>query len=115
ILLVEDEYLPAIHLKTVLGRAGHEIIGPASTSTEALALARSSKPDIILMDIRLAGQDDGIETARLIGEFSGAKVIFMSGYQERELRDKAMLLGPLAFLVKPVLLKDIQAAISKFK
>jgi len=114
ILIVEDEFLPAIHLRTVLEREGHEILGPVSTGRDAEALARSGNPDIILMDIRLAGDEDGIAAARRIAEFSAAALIFMSGYQENIFRERAMELKPLAFLVKPVLLKDLKAIIDKY-
>jgi DNA-binding NarL/FixJ family response regulator len=115
ILLVEDEYLPGIHLKTMLVREGHEVYGPAASADEAIGLAKSKKPDVILMDIRLAGAEDGIETARTIRDFCDAALIFMSGYQERVVREKAMTLSPLAFLVKPVMLRDIKAILARYE
>lgn len=113
ILIAEDEFLPAAHLRSVLSRAGHEIIGTVATARECIELARTREPDIILLDIRLAGDLDGIEAARRIREFSSAGLIFMSGYQELSFRERAMETGPLAFLVKPILLKDIEAVLGE--
>ncbi|MFZ4615661.1 MAG: response regulator [Rectinemataceae bacterium] len=70
--------------------------------------------DLILLDIRLAGEADGIDAAREIRSFDAEiDIIFMSGYQEAELRERAMAHRPLAFLVKPVLLKDIQSIMER--
>jgi len=115
ILIVEDEYLPGLHLKTALGREGHAVYGPATTAQEALEIARQNSPDLVLMDIRLAGAEDGIEAAKRIRESSEVAIIFMSGYQEQQFKDKAMALKPLAFLVKPVLIKDIKAVIARWR
>jgi len=109
ILIAEDEFLPAAHLRAVLSRAGHEIVGTVATARDCVESARDKTPDVILLDIRLAGDMDGIEAARLIREFSNAEIVFMSGYQETSFRDRAMETGAVAFLVKPVLLKDIEA------
>src|SRR5829696_4519031 len=63
VLIVEDETLVGLGLKSLLERLGHEVVGQASTSAEAIALFRDKSPDIVLMDIRLDGTD-GIELAR---------------------------------------------------
>ena len=109
ILIAEDEFLPAAHLRSVLSRAGHEIVATVATARDCIDLAREKGPDVILLDIRLAGDLDGIEAARQIREFSKVDIIFMSGYQEMSFRERAMETAPLAFLIKPVLLKDIEA------
>ena len=113
ILIAEDEFLPAAHLRAVLSRAGHEIVGTVATARDCIELAREKAPDTILLDIRLAGDLDGIEAARQIREFSKADIIFMSGYQEMSFQERAMETGPLAFLIKPVLLKDIEAILGE--
>ena len=113
ILIAEDEFLPAAHLRAVLSRAGHEIVGTVATARDCIDIARAKSPDVILLDIRLAGDLDGIEAARQIREFSKVDIVFMSGYQEMSFRERAMETGPLAFLIKPVLLKDIEAILDK--
>ena len=113
ILLVEDEFLACLHLKTVLANRGYEIVGPASSGEEAIELAAEFEPDLVLMDIRIAGDIDGIEAASRILDRHPVPLIFMSGYQDRDLRDKALALKPLAYLVKPVMIRDIEAAIEK--
>jgi DNA-binding NarL/FixJ family response regulator len=113
ILVAEDEFLPAAHLRSILAKAGYEVVGPTSTAEETVNSARANSPDYILLDIRLAGEEDGLSAARRIREFSQVPIIFMSGYQEESYKDRAQVFSPLAFLVKPVLLKDIEGTIQK--
>jgi DNA-binding NarL/FixJ family response regulator len=113
ILLVEDEFLACLHLKTVLANRGYEVVGPASSGQEAIDLAARFRPELVLMDIRIAGNIDGIAAASRILELYAVPVIFMSGYQDRDLREKALALKPLAYLVKPVMIRDIESAIEK--
>ncbi len=113
ILIAEDEFLPAAHLRVALSKAGHEVVGSVATGAECVEAARSASPDLILLDIRLAGDMDGIEAARQIRRFSTASIIFMSGYQEMSFRERAMESSPLAFLVKPILLRDLEAILGR--
>ncbi|HUX37033.1 MAG TPA: response regulator [Rectinemataceae bacterium] len=113
VLIAEDEFLPATHLRLALSRAGYEVVGSVATGPDCVEAARNSSPDVILLDIRLAGDMDGIEAARLIRQFSTASIVFMSGYQETSFRERAMETSPLAFLVKPILLKDIEDILAK--
>jgi YesN/AraC family two-component response regulator len=115
ILIVEDEFLPGVHLKTVLAKEGHHVLGPATTAVDAERIALESRPEIILMDIRLAGHEDGIELARKLRETYEVAIIFMSGYQESIFKDRAMAVSPLAFLIKPVLLRDLKAVIERYR
>lgn len=117
ILIVEDEVLIALPLKAGLNRAGYDVYGPVASGEEAIASTQKENPDVILMDIRLIGSMDGIEAAQHIGAFSPAKVIFTTGYQESRLKDRALAIKPLAYLIKPIevhairsILQGIQAA-----
>ena len=115
ILIVEDEYLIAMELGLVLGKAGYELCEPATSGEEAIERAAKEKPDFVVMDIRLKGPIDGIEAARRIGAISPARILFATGYQDRELRQKAMALGPAAFLVKPIRVRDIDSIIQSLE
>jgi two-component system, response regulator PdtaR len=107
ILIVEDEILIAMQLETNLLRAGYAVCGMATNGKDALDLVKNQHPDVVMMDIRLQGALDGIDTARLISDFSSASIIFMTGYSDPKLQARAMDLNPAAFLLKPVNISQI--------
>jgi DNA-binding NarL/FixJ family response regulator len=102
ILIVEDEILVALGLKMVLEGAGHSICGTAVSGEDAIAAAARDRPDVILMDIRLLGAMDGVEAAQRIAAFLPARVVFVTGYDDPGLKERALLVHPLAILSKPV-------------
>lgn len=112
ILVAEDEAFNALRLKRALSRAGYEVCGPVSTGEQAIALADAEEPNLLLMDIRLVGGIDGIEATRQILTRHAVPVIFMSGYENRETVELAATLHPAAYLVKPVMIEEIQSAIT---
>ena len=94
ILVVEDEFLLALALEDCLTRAGHRVIGPARRRADALDCAARARPDLVLLDIRLAGGDDGVELAAELDERVGAPILYASG-QTEEARDAPVGLGVL--------------------
>lgn len=106
-LIVEDEAIIALALRIELEQIGHEC-DIAGTGRKAIEHAEVFQPDIVLMDIHLAGAMDGIESARQIQAISDARIIFMTGYSDNELKIKAETLHPAGYLVKPVNLREIQ-------
>ncbi len=116
ILLVEDEFLIAMTLENELTGAGYKVIASVTSGEKAVEIAKQQKPDIVLMDIRLAGKIDGMEAAEQIQSFSSNPIIFMTGYSNPEMMNKAKSLNPLAYLVKPVFIHSLQPIIdSHFK
>ena len=111
ILIVEDEAVTARLLKLSLQRMGYTVCEPAATAEAAIATAGQEQPDVILMDIRLAGEMDGIEAARRIALLCDVSIIFMTGYSDRETRERAQALNPAAYLVKPVTPAEIEPLI----
>jgi two-component system, response regulator PdtaR len=111
ILLVEDEALSALYLSLELQKMGFRVLAALSTGEEALALARAERPDLILMDINLSGRMDGLEAVRRIKELFEVPVIFTTGYSDAGIRELAGALEPLAFLVKPLDLKELRRII----
>ena len=109
ILIVEDEMLIALQLKMKLTKAGLDVCEPTGRGEDAIAITRRENPDVILMDIRLIGVMDGIDAAKSICSFSRAKIIFATGHSDQALKDRAMALNPIAYLVKPVDAKQINA------
>jgi CheY-like chemotaxis protein len=80
ILIVEDEILIAEDLRLVLQRMGHEVVGVASSGAEAIQKANKLHPDLVLMDVRLQGAMDGIETARRIRSTADIPIIYVTAY-----------------------------------
>jgi len=112
ILIVEDEGLIALHLTELLENAGYRIAGPAYSGERVLRdIASAPLPDLILMDIALAGSLDGIETARQIRSRFPIPVIFLSAYSNQNRIDEAHAVSPYGYLTKPVMQDDLLAAI----
>ena len=101
ILIVEDEWITAADLKSLLDASGYEVTGIAPTGEEAIALADKTKPDVILMDIRLKGKIDGYEAAQVIKAQSDLNpaIIFLSAFSAPNL---SSLGGRNSFLPKPI-------------
>ena len=88
VLIVEDDPLSARVAEKILGRLGYGILGMARTGEEALDAARQAAPDVVLMDINLAGAMDGMEAAgALIAEF-GVPVIFLTAAVDRDIMER---------------------------
>ncbi len=102
ILIVEDEVIIAMCLEMELKRAGYNVFQRVATGEEAVNIAQGEFLDTILMDIRLAGAIDGIEAAQQIREYASTPIIFMTGYPDKAIEERAKRLHPLGYLVKPV-------------
>ena len=103
VLIVEDEFLGARLLGRNLERFfGYEICGPVATGEEAVERAQTERPDIILMDLRLAGRMSGIEAAREIKSCADMPIIFVTGHGDVPTCVQAMHQGAVDFLEKPV-------------
>ncbi len=111
ILVVEDEQIVAVDLESVLERLGYHVAGIAATSEQACRAAAQSEPDLVLMDIRIDGPVDGIETARRIRQRRDVPIVFLTAYTDRETLDRAKEIGPHGYLVKPFAERDLQATI----
>jgi CheY-like chemotaxis protein len=103
ILIVEDEVVSAMSLERTLTEIGYVVIGSVTTGEEAVEWGAKERPDIVAMDIRLAGKMDGIEAARRIRETCEAQIIFMTGYDDAETRKRALALRPLGLMDKPII------------
>jgi YesN/AraC family two-component response regulator len=101
ILIVEDEPLIRLEMQGVAEGAGHEVVGSAATGADAIRIAEEQQPDVVLMDISLIGDMDGIDAARSIRELWGIRSLFVSAFRD-DLRDKADSARPFGFLLKPV-------------
>ena len=111
ILLVEDDYFVAIDLEDGLRDAGMQVLGPVPTAEEALALARSGHPVLAVMDIRLAGEKDGIEAALELYRELGIRCIFASAHVEPPYRQRAAAASPLGWVQKPYTIGTVVSAV----
>jgi len=111
ILLVEDEGLIARDLEDTLTRLGYRVSGIASEGAEAIEMARVLHPQLVVMDVSLRGDVDGIEAACAIQEDAPVPVIFLTGHSDTETLQRAVLTGPLGYLIKPFQEDDLRCAI----
>jgi two-component system, cell cycle response regulator len=111
ILVVEDELIVSADLCILLEELGYETVGTATTSEEALAVASAVTPDLILMDIRLAGAMDGIETAACVRESLDVPVIFLTANTDSSTVDRALETGPGGYVSKPFNARTLFATI----
>lgn len=101
VLIVEDEYFAALVSESALLDAGFAVCGVASTAEEAIAMAGSKRPDIVLMDIRLSGVRDGIDAAEEILDQFGIPSLFATAQADAGTRRRGEQLHPLGWLLKP--------------
>jgi two-component system, response regulator PdtaR len=101
ILVVEDDYLVASDIETTLVEAGLDIVGIATTADEAMELAASQHPTLVVMDIRLAGVRDGVDVALELFTRYGIRCVFATAHYDREVRARAGPARPLGWLQKP--------------
>jgi len=111
ILIVEDEGVVALDLKLQLQDLGYRVVGIASSSDEALEAVRRKRPDLVLMDVRLQGQGDGIEAAARINQELPTPLIFLTSHSDAETVQRAAQTAPYGYLTKPYQLKELRAGI----
>lgn len=111
ILIVEDERIVAKDLSLTLAGMGYEVIGTADSHDAALAICAQQVPDVVLMDIRIKGPIDGIDTAAKLLELYGLHVIYLTAHADVASIDRAKHTRPHAYLLKPVKPGELQGAI----
>jgi CheY-like chemotaxis protein len=111
VLIVEDDRLIAHIEQWRLSKLGYDVCGSAGTGIEALNCVAKMRPDIILMDISLEGEMDGIETARQIKKDFNIPVIFVSAHVDGATIERARAIHPEGFIQKPFNDDDLRVAI----
>lgn len=101
IMIVEDEAIFADRLELLVEELGYEHLVTVDNSMAALAQMFTQPPDLILMDINIAGEMDGIQLAEKINEKQVTPIIFITSFRDKETFDRALTTGPIAFLLKP--------------
>lgn len=111
ILIVEDEQVTAMDIADILRNMGHEITDTISTGEKAIESVRENKPDIVIMDINLKGEMDGIEAAEHIRSQDRIPVVFLTAYYDETTVERAKKSEPCAYLSKPFEEIDLKIAI----
>lgn len=111
ILIVEDEGIVARDLQETLTRLGYHITGIACEGAQAVHMAERLQPELVVMDVSLRGELDGIQAARLIQQRSPVPIIFLTGHRDTETLQRAVLTGPVGYLVKPFQEAELHGAI----
>jgi response regulator NasT len=117
VLIAEDEALIRLDLREMLREEGYQVVGEAGDGQEAVDLAESLKPDLVIMDVKMPRRD-GIDAAAEIAAKRIAPVVVLTAFSQRELVEKARDAGAMAYLVKPFSISDlvpaIEVALSRF-
>ncbi len=111
VLVVEDEGIIARDITSMLEQLGYEVSGEAGTGAEAMELASMVATDLVLMDIKLRGAADGIQTAAQIREQFGIPVVFLTSHADSETLQRANQTQPFGYVVKPFNEADLKVAI----
>ena len=113
IMVVEDEVLVGIMLSRKLSDHGYEVGEVVTTGEEAVKRAEKELPDVILMDVTLAGEINGLEAAKQIRETLNIPIIIFSGYDQKLLSEQTDAIQPVAIISKMGSMSEIAAAIEK--
>lgn len=112
ILIVEDEFLIALTTEAELVSAGHVVVGKAASFDKAMDIARSTAPDLVVMDVRLGAGRDGIEAALAMRQELDLPSVIATGSIDDENRRRAGPARPLAWLAKPYTGDDLLATVA---
>ena len=111
ILIVEDEAIIAMEIEANLKQLGYDVVAVTDTGEDAIAKVGSCRPDIVLMDIRLKGQLDGIEASFIIKSKYGVPIVFLTAYLDESRLKRAKLAIPFGYILKPVQERDLKVTI----
>jgi diguanylate cyclase (GGDEF)-like protein/PAS domain S-box-containing protein len=111
VIIVEDERIVAFNLQQRLAKLGYEVPAISVSSVQALHDIEKFDPDIVLMDIHIEGDVDGIDTAAVVGEKFCVPVIYLTAYSEEATLDRARATRPYGYLLKPFSERELHATI----
>ena len=111
ILVVEDEAIVAMGIKEKLEDLGHKVVDIVFTGEDAVEKALKVKPDLILMDIVLKGELDGIEAASKIRNRINIPIIYLTAYSDKEILKRARMTEPYGYIIKPFNNSELNANI----
>ena len=110
ILVVDDEAILRLDLSEMLAERGHDIVGEADNGGDAVTMARTLKPDLVIMDVKMPGMS-GLEASKIIADEQLAPVLLLTAYSQRDVVEQATDSGVMAYLVKPIREEELTPAI----
>jgi DNA-binding NtrC family response regulator len=111
LLIVEDERITAEDLRDILTEMGYAVLSIVSTGVAAIGEVEQRAPDLVLMDIRIQGDLDGTETARVLRERFDTPVVFLTAHSDEETLSRAKVAEPLGYIVKPFQESELHATV----
>ncbi len=111
LLIVEDDPIIAADLERAMKKMGYEVLDAVESGEEALEVVAQDPPDLVLMDIQLEGDLDGIDTAHMISKQQAIPIIYLTSNTDERTFNRAKLTQPHGFLSKPFRLTDIKHSI----
>lgn len=114
ILIVEDEAVTALHLKQELTDLGYEVVGTVDNAADAVRLATAAtapRPDLVLMDIQLAGAGDGVSAASIIRPAADVPVVFLTAHGDEATLQRALDASPFGYILKPLQVRELSVNI----
>jgi CheY-like chemotaxis protein len=102
ILIVEDDAITALDIESRLKNFGYSVSGKVNYAEKAIEKVEELKPDLVLMDIVLKGEMDGIEAAGIIRSRFDIPVVFLTAYADEEIFERAKLTNPYGYILKPL-------------
>ncbi len=115
ILIVEDEFLFAYDMKTQLSRLGYSLCELVASGEKAIEVVKNENPDLVLMDMNLSGQMNGVDTAREINTIRQIPIIFMTGHADTDTMEQIRRLKPLNIVTKPITARTIHNLITAWQ
>jgi CheY-like chemotaxis protein len=111
VLIVEDEILIAEELRERLSRFGYSVIAAVDSADEGIAIATRELPDLVLMDIRLKGEKDGVQAAMEIRQQVDIPIVYVTAYSDRQTVERAKQTEHDAYILKPFHRSELQSTI----
>lgn len=111
ILIVEDESIVRLHLRRIVEGMGHHVVGLAGSADEAIVTAAATKPDLVLMDINLRGENDGVDAAKEIVADQGCAMVFATAFADDETIRRTAEAGAVGYVLKPFGESAVRAAL----
>ncbi|HKC69857.1 MAG TPA: response regulator [Bacteroidia bacterium] len=115
VLIVEDDFMLCLINKKSIELIGYTVVATATNGTDAIEAVKKHNPDVVLMDLRLDGEMDGIDTMNEIAKFSNIPVIYLTGNSDEINKERAAKTNVLGFCVKPVHFEELRVLFSKVK
>jgi len=111
ILLVEDEQIAAMDIREMIEESDYQVVDVVGTADEALTQLENQEVDLVIMDIRLPGDKDGVDAVEVINEELELPVVYLTAHSDEKTLQRAKQTNPAGFLVKPVTEADLRTTL----